>query len=93
MRAHQWPDGTVISVFVLPDTDATHHEFTRKILSLFPYQLRRSWDRYVYSGIGIAPIEVENQKEMIEKVGATPGGIGYISKEVTNENIRTLLVK
>lgn len=93
MRAQRWPDGTPVSVFVLPDAHPTHRGFTREILSLFPHQLRRSWDRYVYSGIGTAPIEVKSEKDMIYKVATTPGGIGYTGREVSNEDIRTLFVK
>jgi len=93
MRVQRWNDGTSIRVFVLPDKHPTHQVFTREALSLFPHQLRRSWDRYVYSGIGTAPIEVENEEDMIAKVAATPGSIGYTRQEVLNENIRTLPVR
>jgi ABC-type phosphate transport system substrate-binding protein len=93
MRVHRWPDGIPVRVFVLPDGNPAHKGFTREVLSLFPHQLRRSWDRYVYAGIGTAPIEVISEEDMIHKVATIPGGIGYISKEVSNENIRSLLVK
>lgn len=93
MRVHRWPDGTPVRVFVLPDAHPTHRSFAREVLSLFPHQLRRSWDRYVYSGIGTAPIEVISEKDMIHKVATIPGGIGYTGREVSNENIRTLFVK
>jgi len=93
MRVQHWNDGRPIRVFVLPDKHPSHQVFTRETLSLFPHQLRRSWDRYVYSGIGTAPIEVENEEEMIAKVAATPGSIGYTRQEILNENIRTLSVR
>lgn len=93
MRLQRWEDGSAIKVFVLPDSHPAHQMFTREILALFPHQLRRSWDRYVYSGIGTAPIEVESEEEMIDRVAATPGSIGYTSLEILNENIRTISVQ
>jgi len=93
MRVKRWEDGAAITVFVLPDTHPTHRLFTRETLALFPHQLRRSWDRYVYSGIGTAPIEVESEEDMIARVATTPGSIGYISMEVLNEDVRTLPVR
>ncbi|MEH6357635.1 MAG: hypothetical protein V7745_01500 [Pseudomonadales bacterium] len=93
MRLRRVGNGTQITVFVLPDAHPVHRLFTRKTLSLFPHQLRRSWDRYVYSGIGIAPIEVKTEDEMIDRVAITPGSIGYISREVLNENVRTISVR
>lgn len=93
MRLQRWEDGSPIKVFVLPDEHPAHQMFAREILALFPHQLRRSWDRYVYSGIGTAPIEVESEEDMIERVAAAPGSIGYSSMEILNENIRTISVQ
>jgi len=93
MRVKRWEDDTAITVFVLPDTHSTHRLFTRETLALFPHQLRRSWDRYVYSGIGTAPIEVKSEEAMVARVAVTPGSIGYICKEILNDDVRTLLVR
>ncbi|EGG98855.1 hypothetical protein imdm_1814 [gamma proteobacterium IMCC2047] len=93
MRLKRWENGEGITVFVLPDSHPVHRKFTRKVLALFPHQLRRSWDRYVYSGIGTAPIEVEDENDMVSKVAATPGSIGYTSKETLDADVRTLFVK
>lgn len=90
MRLKQWPDGSPIVVFVLADDNPLHRAFIRDKLSMFPHQLRRSWDRYVYSGTGLAPIEIDNEQEMLEKVATTPGSIGYTNKENTNAHIRTV---
>ena len=48
----EWRDGTAVTVFVLADDAETHVEFTRKILALYPRQLRRVWDRRLYTGTG-----------------------------------------
>jgi len=86
MRLRKWPDGRAIKVFVLKD-DAPHHiEFSKSILHMFPYQLRRAWDRQVYSGTGQSPNEVTSLKEMLEKLANTPGAVGYLPIEEINEN-------
>lgn len=86
MRLRKWPDGQVIKVFVLKD-DAPHHiEFSKSILHIFPYQLRRAWDRQVYSGTGQSPNKVKSIEEMWEKLSKTPGAIGYLPIEQNNEN-------
>tara|TARA_B110000116_G_scaffold268720_1_gene283308 strand:+ start:99 stop:494 length:396 start_codon:yes stop_codon:yes gene_type:complete len=90
MRLREWPDGTPIVVYVLPDQAKQHRDFVQKRLSMFPHQLRRHWDRYVYTGIGQAPIEVANRKEMIERVNNTAGAIGYTNKESTDAEIRII---
>ena len=90
MRLREWPDGTPIVVYVLPDQAQQHRDFVQKKLSMFPYQLRRHWDRYVYTGIGQAPIEVANSNEMIERVNNTAGAIGYAEEESTDAKIRII---
>ncbi|MGR9086021.1 MAG: hypothetical protein ACU841_02990 [Gammaproteobacteria bacterium] len=80
MRLNAWPDGSPIRVFVLPDNNPIHIQFSKEVLGVFPFQLRSAWDRLVYSGTGVAPTTVENQEEMKSRILTTPGGIGYIGK-------------
>ncbi len=93
MRLHRWSNGTPIRVFVLSDNDPLHKTFSKKILNVFPHQLRRAWDRQVYSGTGQSPIEVASEKEMLEKVSTTPGAIGYLLAEKKDGNVKALQVR
>ncbi|EGL54960.1 MULTISPECIES: hypothetical protein [Methylophaga] len=94
MRVHQWSDGTPIKVFVLQDQNPTHNEFCKSILGMFPYQLRRIWDRQVFSGTGAAPVVVNSEQEMLNAVASTEGAIGYISLDNadTHEGIQMIKV-
>ena len=79
VRLREWDDGIPVRVFVLPDGDPLHLEFCREQLGTFPYVLRASWDRLVYTGTGIAPEVVPNEREMRRRVAMTRGAIGYVS--------------
>lgn len=92
MQLTQWPDGTPVRVFVLPDDHALHRAFTKDLLSLYPRQLRRVWDRQLYSGTGQAPETVADEIEMRHRVATTPGAVGYLSKEMTDDTIQVLRV-
>lgn len=81
MHSPQWPDGHAVKVFVLPDRHPLHDAFCKTLLNIFPHQLRTGWDRQVYSGTGQAPTEVATEDEMLARVAATPGAIGYMPKE------------
>jgi hypothetical protein len=80
MRLRQWPDGSPVRVFVLPDNDPLSDLFYRERLGMYSYVLRRAWDRMVFTGTGLAPTIVQTEREMIERVRSTPGAIGYVSK-------------
>jgi ABC-type phosphate transport system substrate-binding protein len=92
MRMTSWPSGMPIRVFVLGDKEQLHATFSKTILGVFPHQLRRAWNRQIYSGTGQAPEKVESVGERCEKVSRTPGAIGYISEDMINERIRTIAV-
>ncbi len=88
MRLTLWPDGTRIQVFVLPDKAPLHRQFTKSVLGLFPYQLRKTWDKGIYSGTGEAPIQVSDPAHMLDKIAQTPGAIGYLRQGQHYKGVR-----
>ena len=80
MRVTAWPNGPPIRVFVLPDRDPVSDRFYREQLGMYSYVLRTVWDRMVFTGTGLAPTLVRSEEEMRARVRATPGAIGYVSK-------------
>lgn len=92
MRQNKWPDGTPLKVFVLSDAHPLHKALCREVLDVFPYQLRQSWDRQVYSGTGQAPTELTSEEQMISQVSATRGAIGYVKKASNSDAVRIVPV-
>ena len=90
MRSQNWPDGSPIKVFVLRDENPLHKQFSKTHLHVFPYKLRRIWDRNIYSGTGNAPTTVDSEEEMIEAIATHPGAIGYANKG--NDYVRTIKI-
>jgi ABC-type phosphate transport system substrate-binding protein len=88
MHLRIWPNGEPIKVFTLAEDNPIHKDFVKNRLDMFPHQLRRAWDRMTYSGTGIAPVQLDSEQEMIEKVTNTPNAIGYVSKKPDNAQIR-----
>jgi len=88
MRVREWPDGSPIRVFVLPDDDPLSDQFYRERLGMYSYVLRRAWDRMVFTGTGFAPTMVRSEQEMLERVRSTPGAIGFMRKRETSSHNR-----
>lgn len=93
MRLRKWEDGSGIKVFVLPDDNPLHIAFSKKVLLVYPYQLRYAWDRLVFSGTGEEPVKVKSEQQMREIVGSTPGAIGYLSRSMIDETVKTVTEK
>jgi len=89
MQKKYWPNGKKIKVYTLSHLQQNHQNFVKKILKSQPYQLERHWKRLLFSGIGKAPTQLENEQEMIEKINSSPGAIGYISR---NTNVDSSLI-
>ena len=93
MQLPQWPDGMPVRVFVLPDDHQRHRDFAKNLLNLYPRQLRRVWDRQLYSGTGQPPETVDSESEMRRRVAATPGAIGYLSSEEIDDSVQVLSIR
>ncbi|PIE43106.1 MAG: hypothetical protein CSA50_06870 [Gammaproteobacteria bacterium] len=93
LRARVWPDGSKITVVSLNDQNPVHRAFLLNTLKMLPHQLRRQWDRYIYSGIGHGPVVVDTMDEMVKTVNSTPGSIGYIEGGVPCERVATLAIR
>ena len=92
MRQRSWPDGTPITVFILQPNSDQHARFCKDMLKLFPHQLQTNWDRLVYSGAGTGPVIVKSEQILLEKIAATPGGIGYVESANSDTSIKVVTV-
>jgi len=88
MRQRLWPNGEQIKVFTLADDHPIHKDFVKNNLRMYPHQFRRVWDRMTYTGTGVAPIQLDSEQEMIEKIMNTPNAIGYVDKLPRHAKIR-----
>ena len=93
MRLRRWQDGVPVTVFVINDKSPLHQKFCKKILNVFPHQMRRVWDKAVFSGSGQAPIQLENAQAMLEKISSTPGAIGYLNASHLTDNVKIIEVQ
>ncbi|WP_156495025.1 MULTISPECIES: hypothetical protein [unclassified Oleiphilus] len=93
LRARAWPDGTKITVVVFQDTNPVHRSFLMNTLKMLPHQLRRQWDRYIYSGIGQGPVVVQSVEDMLATINNTPGAIGYVEGGMSNEHFTTVSIR
>lgn len=89
MHKRFWTNKKQIKVYVLSDNNPVHKEFIKNKLNMFPHQVRRAWDRMTYSGTGAVPVELDTEREMIDKIANTPDSIGYLSSKPNHENIRS----
>lgn len=92
MKRRLWTDGREITVYVLKEDDDAHAEFSKRVLGVLPRQLQAIWQRLTFSGTGNAPVELNSQEEMLRFVEETPGAIGYLFSENSNDKVNEISV-
>lgn len=90
LRQHAWKNGTSIQVFVMRSDHPLHKRFCMRVLRVFPNKLQAVWDRVVFTGGGKAPIQVNNEAEMLQRVANTPGAIGYIAEKGDSDAVQII---
>ena len=96
LRRSVWSDGTNVRLVTMPDGHKLHKDFIEKQLKLFPYQVKRIWNRQIYSGSAISPLRAKSTAELIDLVGKTKGAIGYSlaseTKAINNEQVKIVSI-
>jgi ABC-type phosphate transport system substrate-binding protein len=98
MRKTHWSDGSKITVFVFnkkyhENSQSVHNVFVTRSLKLLPHQLKKAWDRNIFSGTGESPHKVNNTPEMLAIIKTTPGAIGYLANSADTAQIKILSIK
>lgn len=91
LNKQQWANGSKITVFNLRQKDDTKKRLY-KILGRNSSELRKLWIRYQLTGEGEAPLAASTEQEMLDKVTATQGAIGYLSMEKVTPAVNVLFI-
>ncbi len=63
-------------------------EFTEKVLSKTPKQLKAYWAKMVFTGKGTPPRQVDSTAEMLQLISANPNLIGFVPAGSANGSVK-----
>ena len=69
---------------------ATRAQFYEKVLGKDESQMRAYWSRLIFSGKGLPPVEIGNDKMMLDKVASDVNAIGYVDSSKVNASVKVL---
>ena len=87
----EWKNGKPIIVFDLKekgDVKETFYTFLGKTTS----RMKSIWMKRMLSGEGDPPEALATEEEMLTRVSATPGAIGFLNKNIVNDKVKVLAV-
>jgi ABC-type phosphate transport system substrate-binding protein len=89
LNSKNWSDGGKITVFDMKVEAAAKARFYAA-LSVSPVDMQKTWLKKQFAGKGPVPIAVASEDEMLAKVAATPGAIGYVSVDKVTKDVKVL---
>ena len=71
----------------------SHEAFLKKYVGKSDSAFRASWRSLVFTGQAAMPKTFDTEAALLDYVAATPGAIGYVGKDASRDNVKTLEVK
>jgi ABC-type phosphate transport system substrate-binding protein len=72
---------------------AEHDAFLKKYVGKSDSAFRAGWRSLVFTGQASMPKTFDTDAALLDYVAATPGAIGYVSKDAATDKVKTLAVK
>lgn len=85
-------DNGTRAVPVLLKGGPAHEVFLHRHIGDTPDEFRTRWRRAVFTGQGSMPKEFSTETAVIQYIEATPGAIGYVSRQPENGPVKSLTV-
>ena len=74
-----WPDGSeAVPVDMAPETEL-RKGFSKAVHGRKVAAIKSYWQRQIFSGKGIPPMEFNSEEDVLFFVSVTPGAVGYVS--------------
>ena len=85
------PDGFHVLPVTLKGGPA-HEVFLRNYLQETPEEFRTAWRKAVFTGQGAMPRAFESEAALLKFVASTPGAVGYVSRLLPDDPVKSLSV-
>ena len=85
----KWDDGSRIVLFDLKGKNDLKQTFYTS-LGRRPDEMKRVWLRIILSGEGRSPTLLTSTDEVLDKVAATPGAIGYVPLALVTDEVKVI---
>jgi ABC-type phosphate transport system substrate-binding protein len=89
LNTKNWSDGGKIMLLEIKGDSPAKARFYGALGTSFS-EMQKLWLKKQFSGKGLPPTALASEQEIIEKVAATPGSIGYVSAENVGKNVKVI---
>lgn len=91
-KISKWDDGTKIKPINLSSEADVRASFSKEVHKKSVSAVKAYWQKQIFTGKGVPPVEKSNDREVIEFVKSNPGAIGYVSGNANTDGVTTVKV-
>ncbi len=78
-KVTSWSNGRSVVPFDLDGDSQVRERFSRTVHRRSAGAIKAYWQRQIFAGRGVPPVERNSDAEVLASVAADPGAIGYVS--------------
>ena len=78
-KTTEWPSGLKITPVNLGVDHATREAFSKAIHGKGAHPIERRWETLIFSGMGVPPLKLDSESEVVEFIKNNAGAIGYVA--------------
>jgi ABC-type phosphate transport system substrate-binding protein len=91
-KQSKWEDGTKIKPVNLSKESSVRVAFTKEVHKKTVSAINAYWQKQIFTGKGVPPLEKANDKDVIAYVKSNPGAIGYVSGTANTDGVNTIMI-
>ncbi len=80
-KLKRWDHGERVLPVDLEAKSSIRKAFTKSVHGKSVTAIKSFWQRMIFSGRDVPPVEKQSEKDVLDFVGANPGAIGYVAAE------------
>jgi len=88
-----WAHGAVAEPVDLSSSSSVREKFSEQVHGRPLAAVQSYWQKKIFSGSGVPPLEVESDAEVMAFIRQHPGGIGYVSAGAALTGVKPLVVR
>lgn len=89
----KWADATPVAAVDQPDSSAVREAFSKEIHGKPASAVKSYWNKQIFSGRDLPPLEKKTDADVVAYVRATAGAIGYVAESAETEGVRVVAVR
>jgi len=92
-RATRWGNGQRVLPVNLVAQSSLREAFSQTINRKSVAAERAYWQRQIFTGRGVPPVEVASEEDVLAYVAKNPGAVGYVSRGRITAEVRELEIR